>query len=65
MKHVEKHLGAYYKGTFAEFDVLWERVDIAILNAKRLRESRKQDPDRTAYTDVDLVVEALRHVACG
>ena len=65
VKHVEKHLGPYQKGTFAGFDALWERVETALRNAKRLRESRKQNPNRNAYTDVDQVVDALRGVARG
>lgn len=65
LKHLKRHISTYEKGTFAAFDELWQRVDTAIKNARRLRESREKDPERSAYTDVDLVVEALRHVASG
>lgn len=63
LKQLRKHLGPYEKGTFAAFDALWDRVETALANAARLRAARQQDPERTAYTDVDLVVRALRLAA--
>ncbi len=59
-KRLADHLPAYDKGTFASFDLLWERLETAIANAARLRKSREEDPGQTAYTDVDLVITAMR-----
>lgn len=63
IKHLKKHLRSYDKGTFSDFDKLWALVDQAVLHAERLRATRQEDQDRRAYTDVDLVVGALRRTA--
>jgi RloB-like protein len=65
LKQLKKYLPRYDKGTFRDFDLLWEgdRVDVAMVNARRLRKSREQDPEQMAYTDVDLLIEALREAA--
>jgi hypothetical protein len=64
-RQLRQYLDDYDKGRFAAFDVLWaeERLERAIANARRLRESRAEDPRQTAYTDVDLIIDALREVA--
>lgn len=60
---LKKHLPAYDKGTFAEFDFLWARIRTAFENAERLRRSRAEDPAQTAYTDVDLLLRKLLEAA--
>lgn len=49
----------------SDFEVLWAdgRNELAINNARRLRKSRGHDTEQTAYTDVDLVLDALRKAA--
>jgi len=58
-KQLAKYVSSYAKGTFAQFDVLWAKVNTAISNARLLRVNRELDPKQSAYTDVDIVVTKM------
>lgn len=62
-KQLKSHLPDYDKGRFTDFASLWDRIDTALANAQRLRKSREVDPEQAAYTDVDLIILAMREAS--